>query len=202
MNVWPRQGLSCQYRFPQSLDRVAHWVLLCSVSRTLPRMHPQAFRKRSRSRTRSETRLLPGTPGDHGPTESSRRGPRVTHAVSDRKIDWPRCGAPEAPPSPPLERWRSRRHGAEKCGGLGFSAAGMGASASLPTPGATTCRSSRPGLSRDRPAADRRRPQAHYSRAARGFGDRGVEGAAVMECQPTALRTLDSEANRPNETNF
>src|SRR4029450_13185374 len=62
----------------------------------------------------SQGQLLLGTPGVHDPTEESRRGPRVAHALSDREIDWPERGAPEVPTSVPLARWRSRWHGAEK----------------------------------------------------------------------------------------
>ena len=54
------------HRFGQRLDYVAHWALLCSVShKDAPSGVPKAF---PLSRTRSEGRLLPGTPGDHGPT--------------------------------------------------------------------------------------------------------------------------------------
>src|SRR5262245_48792154 len=84
---------------------------LTTDAKDAPSGVPEAF---PLNQTRSEGQLLLGTPGDHGPTEWSRRGPQVAHAMSDREIDWRRSGAPEASTSPLLERRRCRRNCEER----------------------------------------------------------------------------------------
>src|SRR5919197_1906880 len=71
-----------------------------------PARVPEAF---PLSRSRSEDRLRPGTPGGHGPKRWSRAGPRVAPAGPDRGTDWPRSGEPEAPTSWRLARRRPRQ---------------------------------------------------------------------------------------------